>query len=187
MDYQDEKDIVKKIASGDLKAFESLFHKYYGRLCAFAGQMIHDDAEAEEIVQDLFVRLWEKRGQLDIETSVKNYLFRSVKNHCLNYIQHNKIKIRHAKTIISDSEESNSEEINFSEPDLLSKIEESIGALPEKRREIFTLSRHDGLKYHEIAAKLNISIKTVETQMSLAMKTLRDKLKHYNSFFSIFL
>jgi RNA polymerase sigma-70 factor (ECF subfamily) len=76
---------------------------------------------------------------------------------------------------------------SYPEIDLAFKIEESINSLPEKRKEIFRLSRQEGLKYHEIAQKLNISVKTVETQMSLAIKTLRDKLKKYNTFFYTFL
>ena len=186
MNQPEEKDVFEKIKKGDEKAFEKLFHKYYGILCSFATKIINDDVAAEEIVQDLFVKLWEKREQLFIETSLKNYLFRSVKNLCLNTIQHNKTKIRYAQIVISEVENQFTDDNNYPEPDLSVKIEESINSLPEKRREIFLLSRQDGLKYHEIAQKLNISIKTVETQMSLAIKTLRDKLKKYSSFFLFF-
>ena len=182
MNQPDEKDLFEKIKKGDEKAFEILFHKYYGILCSFATKIIKDDVAAEEIVQDLFVKLWEKREQLFIETSLQNYLFRSIKNLCLNYIQHNKTKIRYAQIVLSEVESNLSDDSNFPEVDLFVKIEESINSLPEKRREIFSLSRQEGLKYHEIAQKLNISIKTVETQMSLAIKTLREKLKNYSSF-----
>jgi len=182
MDYAEEKILFERIKKSDEKAFEILFHKYYGYLCLYAVKIIKDDTSAEEIVQDFFVKLWEKREQLNVETSLKNYLFRSVKNLCINYIQHNKIKIRHAENILSEVESNFSDDSNYLEIDLSEKIEESINSLPEKRKEIFILSRKEGLKYHEIAQKLNISIKTVETQMSLAIKTLRDKLKNYTSF-----
>jgi RNA polymerase sigma-70 factor (ECF subfamily) len=182
MNQPDEKDLFEKIKKGDEKAFEILFHKYYGILCSFATKIIKDDVAAEEIVQDFFVKLWEKREQLFIETSLKNYLFRSIKNLCLNFIQHNKTKIRHAQMVLSEVESNFSDDSNYPEVDLFVKIEESISSLPEKRLEIFRLSRQEGLKYHEIAQKLNISIKTVETQMSLAIKTLREKLKNYSSF-----
>lgn len=181
MNQPDEKDLFEKIKKGDEKAFEILFHKYYGILSSFATKIIKNDVAAEEIVQDFFVKLWEKREQLFIETSLHNYLFRSIKNLCLNFIQHNKTKIRHAQMVLSEVE-SNLSDSNYPEVDLFVKIEESINSLPEKRQEIFRLSRKDGLKYHEIAQKLNISIKTVETQMSLAIKTLREKLKNYSSF-----
>lgn len=185
--YQsEEKVLFEKIKKSDEKAFEILFHKYYGILCSFAVKIINDDVAAEEIVQDFFVKLWEKREQVFIETSVKNYFFRSVKNLCLNLIQHNKTKIKHAQILLSEIENNFSDENNYPEVDLFLKIEESINSLPEKRQEIFRLSRQEGLKYHEIANKLNISIKTVETQISLAIKTLREKLKNYNSFITFF-
>lgn len=127
-----------------------------------------------------------KREQITIETSIKNYFFRSIKNLCLNYIQHNKTKNKYAQAVISEIENQYSDDNNYPEIDLAEKIEESINSLPVKRQEIFRLSRQEGLKYHEIAQKLNISIKTVETQISLAIKTLREKLKKYNTFFILF-
>ena len=120
-----------------------------------------------------------KRKKLFIETSVKSYFYRSVKNLSLNFIEHNKIKNRYAQTVLTQSKQSTSPDDQFIEIDLVRKIEESIQSLPQKRREIFRLSREEGLKYREIAEKLNISIKTVEAQMGLAIKTLRDKLKHF--------
>ena len=186
MDYPEEKILFERIKKSDEKAFEILFHKYYGYLCLYATKIINDDSSAEEIVQDFFVKIWEKREQINVETSLKNYLFRSVKNLCVNYIQHNKIKIRYAQNVLSEIEYHISDDSNFTEIELSRKIDESINSLPEKRKEIFRLSRQEGLKYHEIAQKLNVSIKTVETQMSLAIKTLREKLKNYNSFFTLF-
>ena len=186
MDYAEEKILFERIQKSDEKAFVILFHHYYGYLCLYATKIINDDSTAEEIVQDLFVKLWEKRDQLNIETSLKNYLFRSVKNLCINYIQHNKTKIRYAQNVLSEIVYNISDDSNFTEIDLSRKIDESINSLPEKRKEIFRLSRQEGLKYHEIAQKLNVSVKTVETQMSLAIKTLREKLKNYNSFFTLF-
>jgi RNA polymerase sigma-70 factor (ECF subfamily) len=182
MNQPEEKVLFERIKKGDEKAFEIFFHRYYGHLCSFASKFINDDVAAEEIVQEFFVKLWEKREQIFIETSIKNYLFRSIKNLCLNFIQHNKTKIRHAQIILSEVENNFSDDGNYPEIDLAEKIEESINSLPDKRREIFRLSRQEGLKYHEIAQKLNISIKTVETQMTLAIKTLREKLKNYSSF-----
>jgi RNA polymerase sigma-70 factor (ECF subfamily) len=186
MDKSAEIELFEKIKTGDEKAFEILFHKYYVYLCSFATKIISNNAAAEEIVQDFFVKLWERREQLTIETSIKNYLFRSVKNLCINYIQHNRTKIRYTQKVISEMAKNDSDDDSFPEIELARKIKESIDLLPEKRKEIFRLSRQEGLKYHEIATKLNISIKTVETQMGLAIKTLRDKLKNYSSFFTFF-
>ena len=187
MKLEDEKNLFEEIKNSNEKSFEKLFHRYYGHLCLFASRIIQDDISAEEIVQDFFVKLWEKREQLTIETSVKSYLFRSIKNLCLNFIQHNKTKLRYAQTILSETSNNQTDDDSFTEINLAEKIEESIQSLPTKRREIFRLSREDGLKYREIAEKLNISIKTVEAQMGLAIKTLRDKLKNYNTFFMLFL
>jgi RNA polymerase sigma-70 factor (ECF subfamily) len=187
MNQPDEKELFGKLKNGNKKAFESLFHKYYGYLCVYASKIISDNDAAEEIVQDFFVKLWEKREHLNIETSVNNYLFKSVKNLCLNYIQHNKIKSDYAKTVALNAEHLVTENLDFPEPDLFEKIENSISSLPEKRQEIFRLSRQEGMKYHEIAKKLQISIKTVETQMGLAIKTLREMLKNSITFFTFLL
>lgn len=186
MELSDEK-LVENVKNDDIESFEILFRRYYGYLCSYACQIVKDSANAEEIVQDFFVRLWEKRAKLFIETSVKNYFFRSIKNHCINAIQHDKIKAKYAQKIIAETEIAFSDEENFVEPELSEKISESIQELPEKRQEIFRLSREEGLKYREIAEKLNISVKTVETQMSLAIKFLRDKLKKYSALFILFL
>lgn len=186
MNSSEEKVLFEAIKNNNEKAFETLFHRYYGHLCVFASRILQDDISAEEIVQDFFVKLWEKRAVLNIETSVKNYFFRSVKNLCLNQIQHNKTKLRHKQSVLSDKTQQALDD-NFYEIDLADKIEESILALPKKRQIIFRLSREDGLKYREIAEKLNVSIKTVETQMSLAIKILRDKLKNYKTYFTLFL
>jgi RNA polymerase sigma-70 factor (ECF subfamily) len=176
--------LIEKINRGDEKAFETLFHRYYKSLCVFASAFVKDDNVAEEVIQDLFVKLWEDKHRVKIDTSVKNYLLRSTKNKCINYLKHNQIKNRYAQHILSDSGQNFFEE-NYVEIDLLKKIEESINSLPEKRKEIFRLSREEGLKYREIAEKLNISIKTVETQMGLSIKTLREKLKDYEAYFTL--
>ncbi|WP_319500266.1 RNA polymerase sigma-70 factor [uncultured Draconibacterium sp.] len=185
MNSFEENRLFENIQQGDEKAFEKLFKLYYGYLCNFATKLINDDVAAEEIVQDFFVKFWERRADLKVETSLKNYLFRSVKNLCLNHIKHSNIKLLHAQKVIAESETSNFNN-DYIEVDLAADIAKSIEELPEKRREIFRLSREEGLKYREIAEKLNISIKTVEAQMSLAIKSLRDKLKKYNTFIFYF-
>ncbi len=179
MDRQEENILFEKIKLGDEKAFEALFLHYYPHLCLYATQILKNSSAAEEIVQELFVRFWEKREETEIETSLKNYLFRAAKNHCLNYIKHNQIKREYSQKFLAENEPFSTEYEFESQTELFRKIEESISALPEKRQEIFRLSRQEGLKYREIAKKMNISIKTVETQMGLAIKTLRDKLRDF--------
>jgi RNA polymerase sigma-70 factor (ECF subfamily) len=179
MNRQEEQILFEKIKTGDEKAFEALFRHYYPHLCLYATRILKNDSAAEEIVQDLFVRLWEKRKKTEIETSVKHYLFRAVKNQCLNYIKHNKIKKDYSQKFLAETESAALNDNFETHTELFQKMEESIAELPEKRQEIFRLNRQEGLKYREIAEKLNISIKTVETQMGLAMKTLREKLRDF--------
>lgn len=179
MNKSDDELLFEQVKKGDNKAFEALFHRYYGFLCAYASKILDDSDAAEEIVQDFFVEIWEKRARLTIEISIKSYLFQSVKNRCLNFIQHHKIRTQYVESLLSETTPKVSVDEVYVEFDLAEKVEEAIGSLPEKRREIFRLSREEGLKYREIAERLNISVKTVETQMGLAIKTLRKKLKKY--------
>jgi len=178
MNELEEHKLLAKLKYGDEQAFEKLFRQYYAPLCLYASGILQNNTAAEEVVQQFFVRFWVRRETLSINTSLKSYFFRSVKNRCLNTIKHEKIKQQHIKRVLA---EAGNEEYSsyFLEVDLKDNIEKSIAALPEKRREIFRLSREEGLKYREIAEKLGISIKTVETQMGLAIKTLRSKLKKY--------
>jgi len=180
MDLSQDNELYRKLKEGNGQAFKTLFEKYYSALCHFACQLLQDNVLAEESVQELFVRLWERRELLNIETSVKHYLFQSVRNQCLNLIQHQKVRKLYASKIIESANREIDTEQYFMEVDLIKRIEKSIDSLPQKRKEIFKLSREQGLKYKEIAEKLNISIKTVEAQMGLALKYLRDDLKEYS-------
>jgi RNA polymerase sigma-70 factor (ECF subfamily) len=173
----DEKAIFNKIRNDDHAAFRSLFDTYYASLCHYASHFLNDDSLSEEVVQELFVKLWEKRKTLDVETSVKHYLFRAVRNGCLNQIQHDKVKQLHGKKLKEALMSEDPAEEYMITPEMILRLEEGIELLPVKRREIFRLSREYGLKYREIAEKLNISVKTVEAQMGLALKALRQKIK----------
>ncbi len=185
MNLNEEKKLVDEIRRGNEAAFEKIFRRYYRALCLFSTKILGDDETAEEVVQDFFVKLWERREGFMVETSVKNYLFRSVKNLSINVIKHEQIKLKHAQQVMADAEVNDFKD-HFMEVDLERAIEKSIEELPEKRREIFRLSREEGLKYREIAERMNISIKTVEAQMGLAIKTLRDKLRKYSTFLFFF-
>lgn len=180
MDQTDDRDLYLKLRNGDEQAFQVLFKKYYSALCSFARQFLNDNEIAEETVQDMFVKIWEKRASLNIESSVKHYFFRSVRNHCLNQIQHEKIKKQYAVKVLESAHQEIDSGQYYIEVDLVQRIEKCIDSLPPKRQEIFRLSREQGLKYKEIAETLNISIKTVEAQMGLALKYLRDELKDFS-------
>lgn len=184
MKTQNEKDLIDQLKRGNESAFETIFNTYYASLCFFAGQFLNDDEIAEEIVQDLFVTIWSKRNEIRVDSSLKNYLFRSVKNYCLNQIQHFRIREKYAAKVKEDVQHEIQESDYFLEVGLIKKIDESIESLPGKRKQIFKLSREEGLKYKEIAEKLNLSIKTVEAQMGLALKQLREDLKEYKDYFT---
>lgn len=187
MNNQDYKIIFDKIKKGDKKAFSFLFESFYRPLCNYAYQFLEDIEESEEIAQDIFVKLWEKKSTIEIEASVKNYMFRSVRNLCLNQIQHNKVKKQYSEKIRENSKQDMDDSRFFLEPGLEEEISKAIDSMPEKRKEIFRLSREEGLKYKEIAGELNISVKTVEAQMGLALKHLRKKLNKYSTNYFLFL
>lgn len=163
------------IAAGDQLAFERLFRAHYKPLCAFARQYMKDGEKAEDIVQDLFFRLWQDREKVQVTMSIKAYLFASVRNRCLNAtaIQGRTRSLDEEVDDRSHEETTGEEERTYR----LARVQAAIDALPEERGRIFKLSRYDGLKYHEIAERLGISPKTVENQMGKALKTLREDLK----------
>lgn len=176
---KNEDQIFKQISKGDKHAYEQLFRSYYAPLCLFAHKYLPDNDDCEEVVQGLFVKIWEKRSAIIINTSVRSYLFGAVRNHCINYINHQKIKQEHHDYTLRSFESEKTDDFNFPEIELMQKIEESIAALPPRRQEIFRLSREEGLKYNEIAERLGLSVKTVETHLGLALRSLRESLKHF--------
>lgn len=186
MDINDDKSLAFQLSQGDEKAFEIIFKKYYQSLCLFSRQFLNDDELAEESVQVIFVKIWEKRFSLSIDSSLESYLFRAVRNHCFNELQHKKTEYRYAQKMLEDSKHEIKTEEYFLEPGLKEQIEVAIGLLPPKRKEIFRLSREEGMKYKDIAEQLEISIKTVEAQMGLALKFLREKLKDYSDSINLF-
>jgi len=179
--------IFEAIKRDDNGAYEIVFREYYRPMTAYAFRFLGNLADSESIVQDVFLRLWQKRKEIMITSSLQNYLFRSVKNHCINQIEHEKIKSGYQTLVIRNEADRSEYSEFFLEFGLMNKIEAAIASLPEKRQEIFRLAREDSLKYREIADRLNISIKTVETQMTLAMKQLRESLKEYKNLVMFFL
>ena len=164
------------------QAFELIFRKYYVRLCGFANKFIANAAEAEEIVQEVFLNIWAKKDRLKLDDEIKPYLFKSVQNLCFNFIEHQKV-IDNYYSVIEVVYKNQKEDFDTYESVLFTefqaKVDEAIGSLPEECRKIFRMSREDGLKYTEIASKLDLSVKTVETQMSRALSKLKTELKDY--------
>jgi RNA polymerase sigma-70 factor, ECF subfamily len=168
----------EKIQSGDIATFEKVFREYYEYLCFQAYKILRDRDEAEEIVQDTFVKIWNKRHDIQINLSLKGYLAQTIRNGCYNQIKYNQVRREYAS--MAQKEMAIAEHGELLVPDeLAEKINRAIDNLPAERKKIFLMSRHDGLKYQEIADALGISVKTVESQMGKALKYLREDLKEY--------
>ncbi len=176
-----ERELINRLINGDQTAFELLFHAYYPGLVVYASQFTFDKDEAEEIVQDFFVRFWQKHQSVQPYESLRNYFFSAIKNRCINYLKHKKIEDYYIKQLsgISENHLVYNQDL-YSATELQEKIKNSISLLPERCREIFTMSRIQGLKNEEIAQQLTLSKRTVETQISHALKVLRVELKEYS-------
>lgn len=171
--------ITKQLSENSQAAFEQLFNEYYEELCHYALRFIHDNLDAEEVVQNSFVKLWDRRAKAGEIKSIKAYLYRTVHNACLNFIEHQKVKQQY----VSETENSlrNIELQAFEETynlDLGPEMTKAIESLPPKNQEVFKLRYFDGLRHKEIAQQLNISERTVETHIAKSMRILRDKLKY---------
>jgi RNA polymerase sigma-70 factor (ECF subfamily) len=157
---------------------EYVFRQWYPSLCHATYRIIKDKDKAEDIVQDVFVKMWENRKTIDITISIKSYLFRSCINTALNEASKQK-KYTHVPAEDELIKASQNTEDNMEREDLQHKIDEGINLLPPACKSVFMLSRFEEMSYKEIAQTLDISIKTVENQMGKALKILREHLKDY--------
>ena len=160
------------------QTIKQLFDELFHQLVLSAYRYVNDYDQAEDIVQDVFVRVWLNFEQVRQVTDLKSYLFKAVRNSSLNFLKH--IKVR--QKFIVDSEVLNSlteksPEENIFDEELKKRVHTAVNKLPDKWREAFVLSKYDNLKYHEIAEELNISQKTVEKHISKALQFLRKELK----------
>ncbi len=172
--------IMDKIKSGDLRVFEDLFRSLYQPLCFYALKYVSVPDTAEEIVQDLFFTLWEKREELTITTSLQAYMYTATHNRCLKFLDHRQIEQKYEKyrrELSADSFEPAADLTSVNEIQRI--INKTLDSLPDKCSRIFRLNRYEGLRYNDIASKLSISVKTVEANMGKALKMLRENLKEY--------
>ncbi len=169
---------VEAIRLGEANSFENLFNLYCQQLINFARRYVFDKQIAENIVQDVFVNVWQSRTNLDPSKMIKAYLFTAVKNESLKQLRHRDVEKKNYDRVFEVSSKSNPDkEMEGKELDY--HVNQAVNELPEKCKEIFKMNRFENLKYAEIAEILDISIKTVETQMGRALKKLRERLKPF--------
>ena len=183
----ESRDTVGSNSENEEQAFELLFRAYYVKLAFFANKFINDQPAAEEIVSETFTRLWEERSKLQINVSLNAYLYRSVQNRCLNYLKHKKVESEYVNYLARHNMLTEIPELNrnpFQEKELQEQVQKAIQELPEKCRQVFELSRFENLKNREIAESLNISQKTVERHITIALDRLRLALRHLFVFFA---
>lgn len=159
--------------------FEQTFKEHFGSLHAYAYTILKNDADAEEMVQNVFYKLWEKKGRIGELQSVLAYLYRAVHNECMNLIKHHKVKNTYQEHVVHQGDMEQQAHDSAEVKELEARIHATLQDLPEQCRTIFQMSRFEELKYREIADKLGLSVKTIENQMGKALKILRTKLADY--------
>jgi len=178
---------IELLRKGDEEAFEALFNKHFKCLCLYAENILKNSSAAEEIVEEFFCYLWDHCESVMINTSINGYLYTSIHNRCLKYLRHQKVKqdyIDDAQYHLTDKELLSTVSADYPEANLISKeLEETIsfaiGSLPEQCKKVFCLNRFENLTYQEIADQVGVSVNTVKTQMTTAIKRLREELKEY--------
>ncbi|MCW0483940.1 RNA polymerase sigma-70 factor [Gaoshiqia sediminis] len=189
-------ELINRLRQGKEKAFRSVFNTYFESLEVFAKAYVGDDEIAKDMVQDVFTNLWGKRTTLPDKIYLKAYLYQATRNTCLNYLKRLKVQAKFEKRTVDNYNDLllNYEALSqlnldtLSYDELLETLNKAINQLPEKCREVFELSRYEGMKNREIAEMLNISVKAVEGHISKALRQLKDQLKtHYSSGIILFL
>jgi len=175
-----EQQLLKQLSKGSHDAFAVLFRQYYKDLVLYAGTIIREQVVCEDIVQNLFLKLWKEREQLMIRSSLKSFLITAVRNRCLDHIRHLTIREKHHDDVwaFSQSNDQDTEKYVFYSI-LNKKLEEALHQLTPACRQVFEMNRFEHLKYHEIASQLQISQRAVEDRMSKALKQLRVLLKDF--------
>jgi RNA polymerase sigma-70 factor, ECF subfamily len=178
--------LIESIKKGDQKSFEFLFKSYYSGLFRYAVSIVRNEATAEDLVMDIFVRIWETPAKLVISTSISGYLYQSVHNHCLNYITRKQRKYSELDADTIGNLQSLMQPDTTADPlmemnivELSIRIKQSIDHLPDECRKIFILSRTEELSHKEIADQLRISENTVKVQISRALVKLHTLLKEF--------
>jgi RNA polymerase sigma-70 factor (ECF subfamily) len=172
------KNISQRLYKGDPDAYILIFRKYYANLCVYASQFIKDKSETEEVVQEVFVKLWENRRKVKIG-KIENYLYKAVKNNSFNKLAKKNNKLLNDEELLYRAGYSEYNSDVIIEKELIEHIKQAIDLLPKKTKDVFIMSRYNEMKYDEIAKKLNITKKGVEYHISKALRFLNNKLKDF--------
>jgi RNA polymerase sigma-70 factor (ECF subfamily) len=175
---QSDKELFNAITKGNQNAFDALFRTYYAPLARFAFLFVKNECLADEIVQSFFVKLWQQRDKIRIATSVKSYLYTSVRNTALNFLKKEQTRTALQETYAKEPEPEKSLSVNM---EFLTLVNEAVEQLPNRTKEVFLLCKNEGLTYSEIAQYLQISAKTVENNMGIAFRKLREYLMPYKN------
>ncbi|MFL5616434.1 MAG: RNA polymerase sigma-70 factor [Gemmatimonadaceae bacterium] len=173
----DDRELLARLRAGETNAFDAIFRANYAILVRVAESMLRDRATAEEIAQDVMLELWRRRDSLEVTESVRGYLLQATRNRSLNALRHRAIERRSEPQLADGVARLPATDAKVREREIAVAIQEAVSGLPDRCRQVFELSRVEGLKYSEIASRLGISVKTVEVQMGKALRVLRERLK----------
>lgn len=179
LDTQQENFLLSALRQDNKEAFSLLFQKYYADLVLFCGSFVRDKSSCEDIVQSIFLKLWNDRKNIRIETSLKSYLLRAVRNSCFDEFRHLEIVRQYESDPDHSVLDSYDTDNYILYSDLSAHLQQALDQLPAAYREAFEMNRFEGLKYREIAVRLNVSERTVEVRVSKALEMLRKLLKDF--------
>lgn len=186
--HKTDEELLLLISRDDHKALEILFNRYYQALCFFSNRFLNNKYLVEEAVSDVFLNIWLKRGRIQIQSSIKAYLYTAVRNQSINYLKKKDYNFEDLEIVDKERVIANLSPDHFIyHEELKNEIEKIIRNLPEKRQLIFRMNRIDGFSYKEIAEVLSISVNTVQNQMGHAVKYLAEHLPRIKKFFILIL
>jgi RNA polymerase sigma-70 factor (ECF subfamily) len=171
-----DRELLHRLRQGDRDAFDAVFRAHYPVLVGVAERIAGDRAVGEELAQDVMLELWRRHGSLVVEESLRAYLVRAARNRALNHVRHERMKVRTAPRAAGETVTHAEAPARLAEEEIEAAVQAAVSALPGRCREVFELSRGQGLRYAEIATALGISVKTVEAQMGKALRVLRERL-----------
>ena len=179
--YFQEKLLIRELQRDNAKAFEELYYRYHARLYNFCYRIIRNAQEAEDLVQNVFIAIWENREKLDENKSFSGFVFRIARNKVLNKIKQNLTRQVYQGYLLDNEQVQNDLRTDIESRELMELIRKGIDSLPERTKNIFLLSRNEGLTYQEIASRLEISENVVDHEIRKSLQHIKEKLKKFYS------